>query len=81
MENIHNFQDLITTLSIQWGTKKISIQKLNELQEGHLLELQEKTDEPLLFFVNDIPFGKGEIVQLENHQYGFRILEIFQKKK
>lgn len=80
MANISHYQDLKTTFSIQWGTINITIKNLNHIQIGDLLKLKENIHEPLLFFVNDIPFGRGEIVQLENQQYGFRILEIFQKK-
>lgn len=74
---IHNnasiLEDIYMDLSVEIGRAKIKISELLELKAGTIVELEQKTDEPLSIFANDKLIAQGHIVS-SNGKYSIKII-------
>jgi flagellar motor switch protein FliN/FliY len=77
--NTELIKDIKVEITVEIGRKKITIKELLSINQGSIVELETKTDEPLKFFVNGKLFGTCEIVQMPNNKIGMRVLQIFGK--
>ena len=78
--NTELIKDIKVEITVEIGRKKITIKELLSINQGSIVELDNKTDAPLKFFVNGKLFGTCEIVQMPNDKLGMRVLQIFGKK-
>lgn len=66
--------DVELELSAILGSTDMSIKKILELTKGSIIELENKTAEPIDLLVNGKLIGKGEVVIIEDN-FGLRITE------
>lgn len=75
--------DIPVTLSVEVGKKKFSIKEFLLLQQGTLITLDTKVQEPIKFYINGKLYGLCEIVaiaqndNLNKEKYGIKIIKIF----
>lgn len=73
-ETLSLLMDVELELSAILGSCDMSIKKVLELTKGSIIELENKTSEPIDLLVNGKPIGKGEVVIIEDN-FGLRITE------
>ncbi len=73
--------DLKVLVSVELGKKKMLLSEFLKTNHGTVLELDTESENSLLFYVNNKPFGVCEIVKMPNDRLGLRVIEIFKKKK
>ncbi len=66
--------DVELELSAILGSTDMSIKKILELTKGSIIELENKTAEPIDLLVNGKLIGKGEVVIIEDN-FGLRITD------
>ena len=66
--------DVELELSAILGSCDMSVKKVLELTKGSIIELENKTSEPIDLLVNGKPIGKGEVVIIEDN-FGLRITD------
>ena len=66
--------DVELELSAILGSTDMSIKKILELTKGSIIELENKTSEPIDLLVNGKLIGKGEVVIIEDN-FGLRITD------
>ena len=71
--NANILEDIYMDLSVEIGRAKIKISELLELKAGSIIELAQKTDEPLSIFANDKLIAQGHIVS-SNGKYSIKII-------
>lgn len=67
------FNEIMLDLRIEIGSAKIKIADLLNLAEGTVIQLDQKSTDPLVIFVNDKAIAKGQIISA-NGKYNIRIL-------
>lgn len=80
MNNRTLIDDIEVTISVELGKNKISIKELIKLMPGSIVNLDSLSQKPLKFYANGKLMGLCEIVVV-NNKYGFRITEIYTKKR
>jgi flagellar motor switch protein FliN len=78
--NAELIRDIKVEITVEIGRTQITIKDLLSTTHGSIVELDNKTQQPLNFFVNGKLFGTCEIVQMPNDKLGMRVLQIFGKK-
>lgn len=73
--NLESLLDVPVTLSVEIGRRKIPIRELVSLNQGSVIELDRKVDEPLDLLVNGKLMARGEVVVVEG-QFGLRLIEV-----
>jgi len=63
-------------LTVEVDSVGITIRDLLNSKPGEVLELNKQVGEPMDIFANGEPFGKAEVVVVDN-KYGIRLLEVF----
>lgn len=66
--------DVELELSAILGSCDMSVKKILELTKGSIIELENKTAEPIDLLVNGKLIGKGEVVIIEDN-FGLRITD------
>lgn len=66
--------DVELELSAILGSTDMSVKKILELTKGSIIELENKTAEPIDLLVNGKLIGKGEVVIIEDN-FGLRITD------
>ncbi len=66
--------DVELELSAILGTCDMSLKKILELTKGSIIELENKTSEPINLLVNSKLIAKGEVVIIEDN-FGLRITD------
>lgn len=63
-------------IEVRFGSNYMSLEKILSMKNGELIELKERTDEPMGIFANGIQIGEGEIVNVEGN-FGVEIKDVF----
>lgn len=61
---------------IRLGTLTLSIAELNQLKQGQILELEQKTQEPVQLLINNQVIALGELMCCDEH-FAIQIKEIY----
>lgn len=69
----HVLHDIMLDLHIEIGRAKIKISDLMNMAEGSVIQLEQKSSDPLIIYANDKPIAKGQIIS-SNGKYNIRIL-------
>ena len=72
--------DVELELSAILGSCDMSVKKILELTKGSIIELENKTAEPIDLLVNGKSIGKGEVVIIEDN-FGLRITDTIEEGK
>jgi flagellar motor switch protein FliN/FliY len=72
--------DISVRLSMELGSREISIGDLLQLKQGSVLELDQMVGQPLDVMVNGTLIAKGEVVQV-NNKYGIRLQDIISQSE
>ena len=72
--------DVELELSAILGSCDMSVKKILELTKGSIIELENKTAEPIDLLVNGKLIGKGEVVIIEDN-FGLRITDTIEEGK
>lgn len=72
-ENITN--NLTMPLVIEISRKPMTLQEVGELQKDQVLELSQKSSDPVDLVINGKNIGQGELVEIEG-QMGVKILSL-----
>jgi len=73
--NLESLLDVPVTLSVEIGRSRVSIRELVSLNQGSVIELDRKVNEPLDLLVNGKLMARGEVVVVEG-QFGLRLIEV-----
>ncbi len=74
-QNLDFLLDIPLKVSVELGRSKMIINKLLQLTQGSVVELDKAAGEPVEILVNDKLLGKGEVIVV-NDRFGIRITEI-----
>lgn len=74
-KNLDFLLDIPLEVKVELGRSTVVINKLLQLNQGSIVELEKAAGEPVEIFVNDKLLGKGEVVVV-NERFGVRITEI-----
>ncbi|WP_075431683.1 FliM/FliN family flagellar motor switch protein [Buchnera aphidicola] len=77
LKKMKPFMNIPVAITIELGTKKLSLKKLLNLSEGSILQLNEKENVPLKIYIQDYLLALGELV-IVNEKYGVRIINLMQ---
>ena len=72
--------DVELELSAILGSCDMNVKKILELTKGSIIELENKTAEPIDLLVNGKLIGKGEVVIIEDN-FGLRITDTIEEGK
>jgi len=72
--------DISVRLTMELGSREISIGDLLQLKQGSVLELDQVVGKPLDVMVNGTLIAQGEVVQV-NDKYGIRMLDIISQSE
>lgn len=78
MENIENLKllyDIEISVSVILGKIERNLEFLLNLKEGEIIELKKHTEDYLEINLDNIPFGKGELV-IVNNKFGVRLIDL-----
>lgn len=78
-EEQEHLQEVKLELEVVLGRTKISIEKFLKLQIGSVLSLDTLAGEPVELFANGNKIASGEIVIIEEENFGIKILEFMSK--
>lgn len=73
VEKDHPLNDITLDLRIEVGSAKMKISELMDLDNGSIIQLNQKTNEPLLIYANDKPILKGQIISAHG-KYHIRVM-------
>lgn len=74
-KNLDFLLDLPLDVRVELGRTKLIINKMLQLTQGSVVELERTAGEPVEIYVNNKLLGKGEVVVV-NDRFGVRITEI-----
>lgn len=72
-EHADMMNDMMIDVSIEIGTSKMKLSELLNLSEGTMIQLEQKSDDPLILYVNDKVIAKGHIIS-SNGKFSLRII-------
>ena len=73
--NLDFLLDLPLKVTVELGRNTMLIDKMLQMTQGSVIELEKAAGEPVEIFVNDKLLGKGEVIVV-NDRFGVRITEI-----
>ncbi|KZR32309.1 flagellar motor switch protein FliN [Enterobacter cloacae complex sp. P15RS] len=79
MRRMALFSRIPVTLTLEVSSVDIPLSELMNISSDSVIELDKMAGEPLDIKVNGIPFGKAEVVVL-NDKYGLRIIDFNTKE-
>ena len=74
-QNLDFLLDIPLDVSVELGRTHMIINKMLQLTQGSVVELDKAAGEPVDIFVNNKLLGKGEVIVV-NERFGIRITEI-----
>jgi len=74
-QNLDFLLDIPLKVTVELGRTSMIINKMLQLTQGSVVELEKAAGEPVEIYVNDKLLGKGEVVVI-NDRFGIRITEI-----
>ncbi len=74
-QNLDFLLDIPLDVTVELGRTSMIINKMLQLTQGSVVELDKTAGEPVEIFVNDKLLGKGEVIVV-NERFGIRITEI-----
>lgn len=74
-QNLDFLLDLPLEVSVELGRTSMIINRMLQLTQGSVVELEKSAGEPVEIYVNHKLLGKGEVVVV-NDRFGVRITEI-----
>lgn len=74
-QNLDFLLDIPLDVTVELGRTRMIINKMLQLTQGSVVELDKAAGEPVEIFVNDKLLGKGEVIVV-NERFGVRITEI-----
>jgi flagellar motor switch protein FliN/FliY len=74
-QNLDFLLDIPLDVTVELGRTSMIINKMLQLTQGSVVELDKAAGEPVEIFVNDKLLGKGEVIVV-NERFGVRITEI-----
>ena len=74
-QNLDFLLDIPLEVTVELGRTSMIINKMLQLTQGSVVELDKAAGEPVEIFVNDKLLGKGEVIVV-NERFGVRITEI-----
>ena len=69
----HPLDDIVIALRVEVGSAQMKISELMNLQKNSIIQLMQKTTEPLIIYANDKPILRGQIISA-NGTYHIRII-------
>ena len=73
--NLDFLLDLPLKVTVELGRNTMLIDKMLQMTQGSVIELEKAAGEPVEIFVNNKLLGKGEVIVV-NDRFGVRITEI-----
>jgi flagellar motor switch protein FliN len=73
--NLEFLLDLPLKVTVELGKTEMIIDKMLQLGQGSVIELEKASGEPVEIYVNQKLLGKGEVIVI-NDRFGVRITEI-----
>lgn len=73
--NLDFLLDLPLSVTVELGKTEMIIDKMLQLGQGSVIELEKASGEPVEIYVNQKLLGKGEVIVV-NDRFGVRITEI-----
>lgn len=70
-ENIIN--DIMIDISVEIGTSKMKLNDLLNLSEGDIIQLEQKSEDPIILYANEKVIAKGHIIS-SNGKFSLRII-------
>jgi flagellar motor switch protein FliN len=74
-QNLDFLLDIPLEVTVELGRTSMIINKMLQLTQGSVVELDKAAGEPVEIYVNDKLLGKGEVIVV-NERFGVRITEI-----
>ncbi len=74
-QNLDFLLDIPLEVTVELGRTSLIINKMLQLTQGSVVELDKAAGEPVEIFVNNKLLGKGEVIVV-NERFGVRITEI-----
>ena len=74
-QNLDFLLDIPLEVTVELGHTKMIINKMLQLTQGSVVELDKAAGEPVEIFVNHKLLGKGEVIVV-NERFGIRLTEI-----
>ncbi|MGV1099945.1 flagellar motor switch protein FliN [Thiovibrio sp. JS02] len=74
-QNLDFLLDIPLEVTVELGRTSMIINKMLQLTQGSVVELDKAAGEPVEIFVNNKLLGKGEVIVV-NERFGVRITEI-----
>lgn len=71
--------DILVKVTILIGSKELTLEELKSLHENNVIELEQLANDPLKVFVNNVPYGEGEVVIVDG-MYGVQITKLYKKE-
>lgn len=69
------------TLTVELGRKRLSMRQLLQLAQNSVIDLDKSEGESLNLLVNNLPIAQGEVVVLNERQYGLRLTKIIKRNE
>jgi flagellar motor switch protein FliN len=79
MENDSLLNDIEVNVKILVGSQILTLEELKNLKENSTIELNQLANSPLTIFVNNVPYGQGEVVIVDG-MYGVQITKLYTKE-
>ena len=73
--NLDLILDVEVEVTVQLGSCKMTMGEVLNLSTGNVVQLQQKSDEPVLLCLNDKVVAKGEVVAVQD-SLGIKITEM-----
>jgi len=67
-------------VSVELGRCELVVRELRGLSRGQVLQLDRGVGEPFDVLVNGTLFARGEVVVIDEDQYGIRITELVRRR-
>ncbi len=74
-KNLDFLLDIPLQVTVELGRNSMIIDKMLQLTQGSVIELEKAAGEPVEIFVNNKLLGKGEVIVV-NDRFGVRVTEI-----
>lgn len=74
-QNLDFLLDVPLGVTVELGRTKMIINKMLQLTQGSVVELDKSAGEPVEIYINNKLLGKGEVIVV-NDRFGIRITEI-----
>lgn len=77
LKKMKPFMNIPVSITVELGTKKLSLKKLLKLSEGSIIQLNEQENVPLKIYIQNYLLALGELV-IVDETYGVRIINLIQ---